>query len=159
TWSFFLQRNMRATERNVYPFTEILSVAQGHHAHQAIRRWPDYSPTPLRDLERAAARAGVHQVLYKDEASRLGLNSFKALGGSYAVARLLQQLVSQQLKQPISLEDLASGTHTDLTRQITVACASDGNHGRAVADGARRFGCGCVVFLHEGVSHPREQAI
>jgi len=97
--------------------------------------------------------------LYKDEASRFGLGSFKALGGAYAVAKLLQGLLSQQLERPVSLGELVAGTHRNLTRSITVACASDGNHGRSVAAGAQRVGCRCTIFLHEGVSLGREQAI
>jgi diaminopropionate ammonia-lyase len=42
---------------------------------------------------------------------------------------------------------------------VTVTCATDGNHGRAVAWGARRCGCRCVVFVHEGVSAGRVAAI
>ncbi len=42
---------------------------------------------------------------------------------------------------------------------ITVACATDGNHGRAVAWGARRFDAGCVIFVHASVSQGRVDAI
>src|SRR5262249_10688326 len=59
----------------------------------------------------------------------------------------------------VTMRDLASGTYRDLTRTVTVACASDGNHGRSVAAGANWFGCGCTVFLHQGVSAGRETAI
>ena len=159
TWTFELHRNGRAAERGAYPFTDILSVAEGRRAYQDMRNWRGYAPTPLRDLTGAAIRAGVARVLYKDEASRFDLGSFKALGGAYAVARLLQRLLSEQLNGPVSVDDLVSGAHTHLTRHITVACASDGNHGRSVAAGAQRFGCGCTIFLHEGVSRGREQAI
>ena len=159
TWTLAFHQNGKAARREAYPFTDILSVAEGQRAYQDMRNWRGYAPTPLRDLAGAAIRAGVHRVLYKDEASRFGLGSFKALGGAYAVARLLRQLLSQQLNRPVSVDDLVSGAHADLTRRITVACASDGNHGRSVAAGAQRFGCGCTIFLHEGVSRGREQAI
>jgi diaminopropionate ammonia-lyase len=42
---------------------------------------------------------------------------------------------------------------------MTVTCATDGNHGRAVAWAARRFYCRCVIFVHEGVSQGRRDAI
>ena len=61
-----------------------------------------------------AARAGVDRVLYKDEASRFGLASFKALGGAYAVARLLRQLLSEQLNRPVSADELVSGAYAYL---------------------------------------------
>jgi diaminopropionate ammonia-lyase len=158
-WTFALHRNARAAEREAYAFNDILSVAEGQRAYQEIRNWRGYAPTPLRDLTGMAIRAGVARVLYKDEGSRFGLGSFKALGGAYAVARLLQHLLSGQLERPVSVDELASGAYSEITRHITVACASDGNHGRSVASGAKRFGCGCAIFLHEGVSRGRAQAI
>jgi diaminopropionate ammonia-lyase len=42
---------------------------------------------------------------------------------------------------------------------MVVTCATDGNHGRAVAWGAKRFHCGCVIFVHESVSQGRVDAI
>jgi len=54
--------------------------------HQTI---PGYAPTPLVSLDHLAQRLGVAQVLVKDESRRFGLNAFKALGGSYAMARCL----------------------------------------------------------------------
>jgi diaminopropionate ammonia-lyase len=158
-WAFSLYQNLPATERGPYAFTDVLSVAAGQQAYQDIRLWQGYAPTPLRDLNAVAARAGVRRVLYKDEASRFGLDSFKALGGAYAVACLLQALLGRRLRRQVSMQELLSGAYSDFTRTITVACASDGNHGRSVAFGAKRFGCACTIFLHERVSHCREQAI
>ena len=44
-------------------------------------------------------------------------------------------------------------------RDVTVCCATDGNHGRAVAWGARCAGARCVIYLHRHVSQGREDAI
>jgi diaminopropionate ammonia-lyase len=159
TWAFALHRNTRAYRRRDYPFTDVLSIDKGKRAYQDICQWQGYVATPLRDLGGMALRAGVHRVLYKDEASRFGLGSFKALGGAYAVACLLRHLLSQRLGRTVSVDELIGATYADLTRRITVACASDGNHGRSVAAGAKRFGCSCTIFLHEGVSVYRERAI
>mgnify|MGYP000128618367 FL=1 len=52
---------------------------------------PGYAPTPLVSLDHLAQKLGVAQVLVKDESRRFGLNAFKALGGSYAMARCLGQ--------------------------------------------------------------------
>lgn len=41
----------------------------------------------------------------------------------------------------------------------TVCCATDGNHGRAVAWAARRMGCRAVVFLPERASPVRARRI
>jgi diaminopropionate ammonia-lyase len=159
TWAFSLHQNLLATKRGAYAFTDVLSTAEARRAYQEIRYWQGYAPTPLRDLKAVARRAGVRRVIYKDEASRFGLDSFKALGGAYAVARMLQSLLHRRLGRPVSMEELLSGTHKELAQNITVASASDGNHGRAVAAGAKRVGCRCTIFLHERVSRAREQAI
>jgi diaminopropionate ammonia-lyase len=82
-WSFHLHRNLRAVEHFDYPFASVLSVAKGLRAHAEIAQWPGYTPTPLLDFPGMAARAGVHRVLYKDEATRFGLGSFKALGDGW----------------------------------------------------------------------------
>ena len=67
----------------------ILSLEGARAAYETISRWEGYAPTPLRDLAFIARVTGVAQVLYKDEGSRFSLKSFKALGGAYAVDRLV----------------------------------------------------------------------
>ncbi len=129
-------------------------------AHAEISRWPGYRPTPLIRLPGQAAALGIADLLYKDEASRFGLGSFKALGGAYAVMRLLcQQLATAGVREPVTSADLIGGRYSKLVRSITVTSATDGNHGRSVAWGARMFGCRCVIFIHEHVSDHRRQAI
>lgn len=156
---FEIFENLHGRRGDATRLPDLLGVKGAEAARKAIASCPHYALTPLHSLPGAAKRAGVAQVLYKDESLRFGLNSFKALGGAYAVALVLQQKVSAQLDREVSLADLANGTYKEITQRITVTCASDGNHGRAVAAGARVFGCGCTIFLHEGVSLGREQAI
>ena len=128
-------------------------------ARATITAWPGYAPTPLVSLPAMAREAGVAEIRYKDEGARFGLGSFKALGGAYAVARLLVQKVSEQTGSPVSTADILSGAHAAAVRELTVCCATDGNHGRSVAWGARTFGCRCVIFVHETVSEGRKAAI
>jgi diaminopropionate ammonia-lyase len=137
----------------------ILSLAALACAKREITAWPGYKPTPLRLLPNLATRAGVGAILYKDEADRFGLGSFKALGGAYAVFKLLQRSIREQKKVTASSLDLTSGHYADVTSRITVTCATDGNHGRSVAWGARTFGCRCVIYIPETVSAGRCQAI
>ncbi|WP_439687508.1 diaminopropionate ammonia-lyase [Cupriavidus oxalaticus] len=125
-----------------------------------IRRWPSYAPTPLVALDGLARAAGIAQILYKDEGDRFGLGSFKALGGAYAVSRLLVREIGSRLGVgDVSVDDLLSGRYADVVRDITVTCATDGNHGRSVAWGAQRFGCQCVIYIHATVSEGRKAAI
>lgn len=129
-------------------------------ARQQIVQWPGYAPTPLRDLKGLAQAAGIAQILYKDEAGRFGLGSFKALGGAYAVAcLLLREIGARTGCGYVSIDDLLAHRYRDITGSITVSCATDGNHGRSVAWGAQRFGCQCVIYVHATVSPGRMQAI
>ncbi len=118
--------------------TSILDDAGFRLAKAEITSWPEYAVTPLRELPDLASEAGLGAIWLKDEASRFGLGSFKALGGAYAVASV-------------------AAAHRNET--ITVTCATDGNHGRAVAWGAQRCCCRCVIFVHEAVSQGRADAI
>jgi diaminopropionate ammonia-lyase len=146
--------------RHGVPGVVVLPEGGFRRAAAEICSWPGYAPTPLLDLPELAAEAGIAAIHYKDEAGRFGLGSFKALGGAYAVGRMLvAELARRGVANAIGTAELASGTHADVTREITVTCATDGNHGRAVAWGAQRFGARCVIFVHEGVSQGRRDAI
>ena len=125
-------------------------------ARAEITSWPEYAPTPLHALD----MPGVASVHFKDESQRFGLRSFKALGGAYAVGRLLgHELARRGTANNATSAALESGQYAHATDQITVTCATDGNHGRSVAWGAQRFGCRCVIFVHENVSQGRRNAI
>lgn len=137
----------------------ILSDAGLSAARATISGWPGYAPTPLLGLPELAVGLGIAQLCYKDEGGRFGLGSFKALGGAYAVARLLQARLSQKLGREVSMEEVTSVAYPDEAAKITVCCATDGNHGRSVAWGAQNFGCGCVIFIHATVSEARKDAI
>ncbi|WP_068114546.1 diaminopropionate ammonia-lyase [Tropicimonas marinistellae] len=137
----------------------ILSDAGYAVAKQTISGWPGYARSPLEELPGLAADLGVSSIHFKDEGGRFGLGSFKALGGAYAVARLLQSEMGKSLGRAVGMEEVTGIAHPDLAGKITVCCATDGNHGRSVAWGARTFGCACVIFIHATVSEARKTAI
>lgn len=140
----------------------IQSLADHAIARQEISAWPGFAPTPLHDLGPLAAAHGLGAIWYKDEGGRFGLGSFKALGGAYAVFRQLQRLVADRLgcrPADVSSADLLRGKYREIAADLTVACATDGNHGRSVAWGASLFGCACVIYIHALVSEGRAQAI
>jgi diaminopropionate ammonia-lyase len=107
--------------------------------------WPAFAPTPLRSLDPLAQSSGVAAIFYKDESQRLGLGSFKALGGAYAAGIAIREWQAQH-------------PHSDVA-SLTLTCATDGNHGRSVAYGARRYGCRCVVHMHEHAPPDKVAAI
>ena len=105
-------------------------------AYLSISNWKGYFPTPLIELNKLSKELGLNKIFYKDESKRFDLKSFKALGGAYAV------------------EKVSKGN-----KDITVATATAGNHGRSVAWGAKRLGLKCKIFISEFVSDARGQAM
>jgi diaminopropionate ammonia-lyase len=146
--------------RHGTPGVVVLPEGGFRRARAEIESWPGHAPTPLVPLEDVAKAGRVAAVHYKDEGGRFGLGSFKSLGGAYAVAKLLiTELSRRGVAAHATTKELEAGAHRDAARAITVTCATDGNHGRSVAWGAGRFGCGCVIFVHETVSQGRRDAI
>lgn len=124
----------------------VVSLAEYERAKAEIEQWSGYSPTCLYSLTSIAEELGVAEIWVKDESTRFGLASFKALGGSYAVSRVLERELS-----------LAEGEGDP--RSVTVVCATDGNHGRSVAWGAQKCGCRCVIYVPAHVTERRAQEI
>jgi diaminopropionate ammonia-lyase len=89
----------------------------------------------------------------------LGLGSFKALGGAYAVMRLTLEEASRRLGRPVAVAELLTAEVRDVAKSLVFACATDGNHGRSVAQGAQFVGATSVVFVHARVSDSRVAAI
>ena len=141
-------------QRNAILGADALALAQ-----RELSQWQGYAATPLHSLPALAQALGVASVHYKDEGGRFGLGSFKALGGAYAVARLLCRELGAKLGRTLSTQDLLAPEVRALCEGITVTCATDGNHGRSVAWGAQLFGCRCVIYIHATVSEGRKDAI
>ena len=113
-----------------------------------LRLAPGYAATPLLDLPKLAARLGVAQVRAKDEGRRM-LGSFKSLGGTYAGLKALARVAGTDI----------AGLLRDRPRVPALICASDGNHGLAVAAAARFAGAPARIFLHAGVPAVRARRI
>ena len=124
-------------ENNNYSFSRekilnILDKSAIDKAYNTISNWETYAPTPLLNLNKLSKDLGLKNIFYKDESKRFGLKSFKALGGAYAV------------------EQVSSGN-----KNVVVATATAGNHGKSVAWGAKRLGIACKIFISEFVSDTR----
>ncbi|MBM3602006.1 MAG: diaminopropionate ammonia-lyase [Alphaproteobacteria bacterium] len=162
TFALKLHHNRRADPAAGYgsDLQSILSLKGHAAALREVSAWPGYAPTPLIELPGLARAAGIGRLWYKDEATRFGLGSFKALGGAYAVYRLLAAEIARRRRgAPPSSADLLAGRHRDIAADITVATATDGNHGRSVAWGAQLFGARAVIYIHATVSEGRRAAI
>lgn len=124
-----------------------------------ISTWENYMPTPLHSLSALAAELNISDILYKDEGSRFGLGSFKALGGAYAGMRVLQRELTNRLGRDVSLAEIRDGSLADEVAKITLTSATDGNHGRSLAWGAQSVGAPCRIYIHKEVSEGRAQAM
>ncbi len=113
-----------------------LSKQEIDEAYSIISNWKNYLPTPLIELNKLSKELKLNKIFYKDESKRFDLKSFKALGGAYAV------------------EKVSKGN-----KNIVVATATAGNHGRSVAWGAKRLDLKCKIFISEFVSDARGKAM
>lgn len=148
----WLQMNPRSRRDAAYgpAQRDVVSVAGLPEVLAALASCPAHRPTPLHRLPAMARRLGLGAVLVKDESERFGFGAFKALGGVFAVGRILQDAVGAH-----SFDELAGQPRP----QFTFATASSGNHGRAVAAGAKIFGARSVIFLPSFTSAEKEAAI
>ncbi len=126
-------RASAASSRRLFSADDYTSVGQFFEGQ------PSLPPTPLTPLPHLAHRLGLGALLAKDETARFGLNAFKLLGARFAI----EQLIREGAIRPGD----------------TLVCASEGNHGRAVAHTARRVGCHARVYLSASVAQARADAI
>ena len=124
---------------------------QARRFHQKIA---GYQPTPLYALNELATLFGVNKILVKDESQRFGLNAFKMLGGSYAIAQLLCEKYQLDINA-LSLDGLKSR----IKEKMTFATTTDGNHGRGVAWAAQQLGQNAVIYMPKGSAQERVDAI
>ena len=105
-------------------------------AYNKISKWKGYSPTPLLKLNKLNKNLNLKNIFYKDESKRFHLKSFKALGGAYAVEKIIK------------------GNDKNV-----ISTATAGNHGRSVAWGAQKNGLECKIFISEFVSESRAKVM
>ena len=125
------------------------------HFHQSF---PEYSVTPLVKLEVLAEELGVQSIYVKDESYRFGLNAFKVLGGSYAIAREIGRLLGLK-EEELTLDRLLASDVKERLGTLNFVTATDGNHGRGVAWTAQRLGHRAVVFMPKGTAAERLENI
>jgi diaminopropionate ammonia-lyase len=136
------------------PVSPAFSVEAVRGARRFHHTFPQYEPTPLVRLSALARELGVAGVWIKDESRRFDLNSFKVLGGSYAVARYLAGRLGIP-EAELSFERLRAPETQARLGTVNFVTATDGNHGRAVAWSARELGHRAVVFMPAGSAEAR----
>lgn len=127
----------------------VMSLPEVKKARTFHESFPQYTKTPLVKLEQMARHLKLGQVYIKDESYRFGLNAFKVLGGSFAIAKY----IAKQTGKDVSDLPYSVLTSEELRKefgQATFFTATDGNHGRGVAWAANRLGQKAVVYMPKG---------
>jgi len=140
----------KSKDRNL----EIMSLENVKHARAFHQSFPQYSVTPLAQLNNMASYLGVNGIYVKDESYRFGLNAFKVLGGSFAMGRYIAQQLGKDISE-MTYDYLTSKQLRDEFGQATFFTATDGNHGRGVTWAASKLGQKSVVHMPKGTCKPR----
>ena len=147
--------HMPKTDDKNLPIMGLEEIGKARTFHESF---PQYSKTPLTKLDHMAEYLGVKEIYLKDESYRFGLNAFKVLGGSFAMARYIASETGKDVSElPYSV--LTSDQLRKEFGQATFFTATDGNHGRGVAWAANRLGQKAVVHMPKGSTQTRLQNI
>jgi diaminopropionate ammonia-lyase family len=137
--SIFLNHNYQAD-----PSTPVFDTSRVQQFHQQL---PGYAPTPLVSLDAIRDELGVKAVFVKNEASRLGLPSFKILGASWATHQAIISLLNLPSDSPLDTVARAAQRH-----ELKLFAATDGNHGRAIAQMAKHLGIPAFIYIPRDVA-------
>ena len=142
---------MPKTDDSQLQVMSLENVAKARAFHESF---PQYSVTPLAKLDHMAAYLGLKEVYVKDESYRFGLNAFKVLGGSFAMARYIAKQTGKDVSE-LPYNVLTSDELRNEFGQATFFTATDGNHGRGVAWAANKLGQKSVVLMPKGSTQTR----
>lgn len=138
--------------------TAIMDLENIKKARTFHESFPQYTMTPLAKLDAMADYLGLGKLYCKDESYRFGLNAFKVLGGSFAMARYIAKETGKDVAQ-LPYEVLTSPALREDFGQATFFTATDGNHGRGVAWAANKLNQRAVVFMPKGTTPTRLENI
>ena len=142
---------MPASDDRNLSIMSLPNIAKARFFHSSF---PQYSPTPLASLEGMAKYLGLGGLYVKNEAHRFGLNAFKVLGGSFAMARYIAKAMNRDVSE-MTYNYLTSAALREEFGQATFFSATDGNHGRGVAWAAHALGQKAVIRMPKGSSQSR----
>ncbi|MCO5195617.1 MAG: diaminopropionate ammonia-lyase [Anaerolineae bacterium] len=152
----WLENRHARTQKDLSPAHNLLPDGVTHEARAFHTQIPGYEITPLKRLTQLSSRLGLGSIWVKDESARMRLNAFKALGGSYAIYRL----ICQRLDLPrLTFTELMSDDIRTRLGEITFTSATDGNHGKGLAWAAQKLRFPCVIYVHKQTSRARIDAI
>ena len=133
---------------------EIMALENVAKARAFHESFPQYCITPLANLQEMAKYLGLKTLCIKDESYRFGLNAFKVLGGSFAMAKYIAKELGKDVSD-MTYDYLTSAALKEEFGQATFCTATDGNHGRGVAWAANKLGQKAIVHMPKGSSKTR----
>ena len=151
----WVTNRMPGTKDRNLPLLAENEVKKARRFHESF---PQYKVTPLADLKGMAAYLNLGKIAVKDESYRFGLNAFKVLGGSYAIAKYIAKETGRDI-DTLPYRTLVSDELKQTFGYATFFSATDGNHGRGVAWAANRLGQKCVIRMPVGSTENRKQHI
>ena len=154
--NFDLVWNEKAAERR--EDISFFNVEEAEKARKFHNTFSMYQETPLVSLQSLAEKLQVKSIYLKDESKRFGLNAFKVLGASYAIANEIGRRIGKEIIE-LSAESILSKETKEKIGDITFVTATDGNHGRGVAWTANKLGQKAVVYMPKGSAWERLENI
>lgn len=151
-------------KENMLPKTDIkgcikiLNKEEIEKARTFHESFSQYSKTPLQNLEELAKDIGLGGIYLKDESYRFGLNAFKVLGGSFAMAQYMAKKLGKDISE-LGYRNLISQEIKEALGDMIFVTATDGNHGRGVAWTANQLKQKSVVYMPKGSSGARVENI
>lgn len=136
----------------------VMALPEIKKARTFHESFPQYTQTPLAKLPQMAEYLGLGEVYVKDESYRFGLNAFKVLGGSFAMARYIAKETGRDVSE-LPYAVLTSDQLREEFGQATFFTATDGNHGRGVAWAANKLRQKAVVHMPKGTTQTRLENI
>lgn len=147
----WVKNEMPKTDDKHFSLMDETSIRNATAFHKSF---PQYSETPLANLSHMAEYLGLKGFYVKDESYRFGLNAFKVLGGSFAMANYIAEKIGKDISE-VNYDFLTSPKLKEEFGQATFFTATDGNHGRGVAWAANKLGQKSVVLMPKGTTQTR----
>lgn len=157
-FSYVIHCDGDVSKKNPAKAKQMFPVERARDARRFHRQIPGFKMTPLVALPHLAELLGLGGIYVKNESQRLELRSFKVMGGSYAVYRLIRQILGRE-DEVLSYNYLVSDECHALLEGTVLCSATDGNHGRGLAWACRELRLPCKIYVHSETSQPRIDAI
>lgn len=157
-FKYIIHNNGDVSKKNPAKAKELFTMEYAQDARKFHSHIPNYHMTPLVALPNLAHLLGVGGIYVKNEAERLHMNSFKVMGGSYAIYRLVKQILGRE-DEDLSFEYLTSDECHEALGNVVFCSATDGNHGRGLAWACEKLKHPCKIYVHSETSQARIDAI